>query len=954
MRARLKGRSPLAKGVGFLEEFSKNEVKGKVDIIALFVSFGVRLEKKGSSWMGRCPFHEDRKPSLSVDNSKGLYHCFGCGESGDVFDLVMRFRALSFPEALSFLKDFAPTGTSTTGTTSGDLEPQQQASRPASPRETHKPEPLLESQSLSFIKDVIAFYRRDLESSKEARAYLQGRGLMPEILGRLEVGFASGELEDRIGKEQRAALMRMGILNAKGKEYFAGCITIPLWNLQGEVVSLYGRRIENRSPLHLYMMGPHRGLLNPRAYGVYPERMILTESILDALSLMAIGFQNLDALYGTNGLSETHIQALKEAGTREVILALDNDDAGRRGAIKIAGRLRKEGIVSRSIFPPCKDWNEYLVSKESVEEKKAHIEGLIQEASLMSVTSSALTFSYRNGRCHVKSDELSYQIVKTNDSSSFRVNIRVSLNTPSDGNLTKVESTDSESIDPRQGGRRLIDNVDLFSARSRSLFTSRLIRRLSETLEPAKIERELIDILEYLESRRDEDAKRVRLPEGPPLLSAREEAEGFDLLRDPALFRRIEEDLEELGYVGEGVNKRLMYLSASSRKMESPISIIVMSQSASGKSFLIDTVRRLMPPEDVLSLTSLSDQALNYMEDEALIGKFLTLGESVHTEAVEYQLREMLSSGELSRLVVTKDEKSGRMVSHMVRKKVRVAMVVSTTESRINEENASRSFLISTDESQNQTEAIHRRQREKYSFEAYKKREERVPAIIARHQAAQRLLKPRMIVNPFAGLLSFPSSQMRTRRDHERFIDLIAAVCFLRQFRKEPKSSPGSASTDSVGSAGVGNTYIECDIEDYRIAHHLMSAILPSTLGKLPAGAERVLDEVRSLIESRSLRFDIPTGEIWITQRELREHSGFGHELVKKNLRLLAEWEYVKVRGNLRGASKLYGLGLGLEPTLISLLPTTSEMERRIGGTREAGELEKWVQVENEVSIDTT
>ncbi|VDA99413.1 hypothetical protein S1OALGB6SA_481, partial [Olavius algarvensis spirochete endosymbiont] len=57
---------------------------------------------------------------------------------------------------------------------------------------------------------------------------------------------------------------------------------------------------------------------------------------------------------------------------------------------------------------------------------------------------------------------------------------------------------------------------------------------------------------------------------------------------------------------------------------------------------------------------------------------------------------------------------------------------------------------------------------------------------------------------------------------------------------------------------GVGNTYIECDIEDYRIAHHLMSAILPSTLGKLPAGAERVLDEVRSLIESRSLRFDIP------------------------------------------------------------------------------------------------
>jgi len=221
MRARLKGRSPLAKGVGFLEEFSKNEVKGKVDIVTLFASFGVRLEKKGSSWMGRCPFHEDKKPSLSVDNSKGLYHCFGCGESGDVFDLVMRFRALSFPEALSFLKDFASGSTerSTESKSSSGLE------------------------GRLSLRDVIASYRRDLESSKEARAYLQGRGLMPEILGRLEVGFASGELEDRIGKEQRAALMRMGILNAKGKEHFAGCITIPLWNLQGEVVSLYGRRV---------------------------------------------------------------------------------------------------------------------------------------------------------------------------------------------------------------------------------------------------------------------------------------------------------------------------------------------------------------------------------------------------------------------------------------------------------------------------------------------------------------------------------------------------------------------------------------------------------------------------------------------------------------------------------------------------------------------------------------
>ncbi|VDB01170.1 DNA primase, partial [Olavius algarvensis spirochete endosymbiont] len=734
MRGRLKGRSPLSKGIGFLEEFSKDEVKSRVDIVALFGSFGVKLEKKGSSWMGSCPFHEDKSPSLSVDQSKGLYHCFGCGESGDVFNLVMRLRTLSFPEALDFLKDFASS-----------------ACRGPGPKSSP------DLQNRPSLKDVIAAYRRDLETSREAGSYLKSRGLYhPGILGRQEVGFASGALEGRISKDQRAALEEMGILNARGKEHFLGCITIPLRSLQGEPVGLYGRRIEKRGSLeHLYMRGPHQGLLNPKTYGVYPERMILTESILDALSLMVLGFQNLDALYGAKGLTETHIEALKGAGTREVILALDNDEAGRRGALTIAERLRREGIRSRRIFPPLKDWNEYLRGSGPSEDKKAHIERLIRDATLMAAAPLGLTFSGKRGSCKATSNEISYKIIRMNEGASFKVNIRASL-----VKLPKAsppdEAASDENTELQPDGRRIIDNVDLFSARSRSLFANQLAR-LSETLEPARIERELVCILEYLEANEEDEGRDNRLS-FPLTPGPRERVEGLALLRDPALFKRIEEDLEELGYVGEGVNKRLMYIAASSRKMESPISIIVHSQSASGKSYLIDTVRRLMPPEDALNLTSLSDQALNYMEDDALVGKFLTLGESVHSESVEYQLREMLSSGELSRLVTTKDEKSGRMVSHMVKKKVRVAMVMSTTMSRINEENASRSFLISADESQSQTEAIHRRQREKYSLRAYRKREEAVPAIIERHQAAQRLIKPRMIVNPFAGLLSFPSS----------------------------------------------------------------------------------------------------------------------------------------------------------------------------------------------------
>ena len=100
---RLKGRSTLAVD-GFLEELEKEDLKKKTDLVALFEEFGVKLEKKGSSFMGLCPWHDDKNPSLSVDKTKGVYHCFGCGESGDAIELVKKMKGLGFREAVAYLK----------------------------------------------------------------------------------------------------------------------------------------------------------------------------------------------------------------------------------------------------------------------------------------------------------------------------------------------------------------------------------------------------------------------------------------------------------------------------------------------------------------------------------------------------------------------------------------------------------------------------------------------------------------------------------------------------------------------------------------------------------------------------------------------------------------------------------------------------------------------------------
>jgi hypothetical protein len=126
-----------------------------------------------------------------------------------------------------------------------------------------------------------------------------------------------------------------------------------------------------------------------------------------------------------------------------------------------------------------------------------------------------------------------------------------------------------------------------------------------------------------------------------------------------------------------------------------------------------------MPEEDVLSVTSLSDQALNYIPDGGLVHKFLILGEAVHSDIIEHQIRDMLSDHRLARIVTVKNEKTGRMVAETPTTECIVSLVISSTRHDINPENASRCFVVNADESPGQTKRIHSLQRNKYSLTRY-------------------------------------------------------------------------------------------------------------------------------------------------------------------------------------------------------------------------------------------
>lgn len=916
-RDRLAGRKTL-KAKDFFNEMEKDQVKKQIDIVSLFEYFGTNLSKKGKSYTGLCPFHDDKNPSLSVDKEKGLYNCFGCGEAGDVFDLVKEVKGFSFTESLSFLKEYSGKQNNKThreaikGTFRKEEKPLLKKSNPAvQPKNKETPVEIDVKTKLSEITldNVSDHYKKSLLKHPAGNSYLKQRGFTDfKLYERIGIGFADGSLLSLVSDKQKEELKALGIITAKGREFFAGCITVPRLDEAGRVVSFYGRAIDDKRKVkHLYSPCEHKGLVNRKAAGVYREEIILTESILDALSLIQMGIDNVIPCYGVNGFTDEHLSLLKDERVKTIVIAFDADIAGREGSIRLSEKLTGEGFSVKIIEPPkskdgdsLKDWNESLqkgLKKEEVTTLTHQSETYLAEEE----TPTDFAAKKEGQKYLFTIAGVTYRVlgIKEMFVSSLRVNIRAE----------KIEETDAS---------KYLDNVDLYSARSRSLFSSGVSHVLN--LETVRIEKDLIRIVEYLEEERDRKlltTDEQKIPE----LTEEEKRLGMEFLTDPLIFERIVSDTEVLGYVGEAINKQLIYLAASSRKLTDPISVIVVSQSSAGKSYLIDTVKKLIPPEEVVSMTSLSDQALNYLADDALLHKFLVMGEAVHSEAVEHQVREMLSAHELSRLVTMKDPKTGELRSRMVRKKVIVSAVMSTTNNNINPENASRSFVVNTDESEEQTRAIHVSQRKKYSVERYAEKEELIPVIIKKHHAAQRLLKTRVIFNPFAEFLDFPAALMRSRRDHLRFIDLIACVCFLCQFQKEKEKTK------------EGLSYIKCDLDDYKIAYEIMISILPSTLTSFPKSALELYETVREVIKKKAGEENLSAIEVSVTQRELREATGMSQMFVKRNMRILSDYEYVFSSGSPCARSrKSYRLIADEAIRLIdlSVIPTPAEIGAKV------------------------
>ena len=918
---RLGGKKTL-KVAGILEEFEKDDIKKNIDITELFQDFGVKLQKRGSppgkSWMGLCPWHEDKTSSLSVDREKGLYNCFGCGESGDAFDLVEKMKGCDFKDALAYLKAYKPSISNVSST---------------SLKEETKGELQTGAGSAGFNLNTISeYYHKRLYENPKAIEYLKQRGFkIPELYERFQIGFADGSLLNIIGETQRKELIEAGILNQKeetGKvwEHFNNCLIFPIFDDNGQPVSFYGRDIsEDSNPVtstgrafkHRYLKETHKGIWNRKASKVYADELILTECIIDALSLIELGFQNVQPIYGTNGFTDEHLQTLKDDRVKTVILALDNDPStssgqagpGQKAAESIKEKLINEGFKVKILN--CyggKDWNESLVNgKLEKEELKTLISSLaVFEAektteSALDGLEQGLKVTQEGYSTVFKMNEIVYKVAGAKETfiSSLKVNIKA-----------------------QSGEERFFDTLDLYSARARSSYANQLSRLFG--IEPKRVEKDLSEIVDYFEAERDRKLEDKKAPKIE--LTEDDKQLGLELLKSPDLFGEIVKDLDTMGYAGEGANKQLAYLAGTSRLFPKPLSVYIQSSAGSGKSALIDNTLKLMPDEIVNIITSASDQSFNYMPKEKFEGTIFAMGEALHNDKIEGDIRQMQSENMISRNVARKDQKTGEILTEAVKHKVQICFMMTSTQLKLNPENSSRCLVLNVDESREQTERVHQTQRHKRTFEGYLEDRHLVPKLVKKHITAQRMLKPQKIFNPFSSYIRFPQIKTIMRRAQEQFLTLIDAVCFIQQFKK--------------GVIGMFDPYaneeiygLECDLNDYGIARRLyIDGGILTNIYDVPTGVAYLYDEIRKFARKKAAKEGVKADELSFIQTDIRGLTDHSDDTVKKYIHILVEFEYLQIIGGRRHGTRFcYKLredepikGLDLE----IIIPSVEEMAK--------------------------
>ena len=345
------------------------EVRAKNDIVDVISGY-VRLQKKGSSYFGLCPFHNERSPSFSVSRQKQMYYCFGCGAGGNVFTFLMEYENYSFVEALKYLAD------------RGGVElPEQEYSKEAKERADTR------AVLLEINKLAARYYYVQLKQEQGAHAlsYLKNRELSDDTIQAFGLGYSnkySNDLYQYLKSKgyQSEILIKAGLVSVDERQgvydKFWNRVMFPIMDANSRVIGFGGRVMGDGKPK--YLNSPETVIFDKsrNLYGLNRARssrkpyFLLCEGYMDVIALHQAGFTNAVASLGT-ALTPGHASLIKRY-VQEVYLTYDSDEAGTKAALRAVPILKDVGITARVIrMEPYKDPDEFIknLGAEAFEER---------------------------------------------------------------------------------------------------------------------------------------------------------------------------------------------------------------------------------------------------------------------------------------------------------------------------------------------------------------------------------------------------------------------------------------------------------------------------------------------------------------------------------------------------------------------------------------------------------
>jgi len=851
-------------------------VKSRNSLLSLLNSYNLAATKKGNSHFATCPFHdvgghEEKTPSLSIDPEKNLYHCFSCDAKGNVIQFVQAMDKIPFPDAVQKLLA---------------LSPQPLAEISTNTVQEKQPE-ISSSEREKILSAFAAKACEELRNSQHGREYLEKRGLpVLELLNSFTIGFCSPNLFENLIGSEKEKLESVGLLK-NGRLLFENCVIFPLYK-NDKITTIYGRRIDDRGT-HYMLPCERSGLYLPKQ-GLNPQKpIIITECIIDSLSLFAAGVTNVLPLLGVNGFLPDHDAYLKEQHFPKIFTALDGDEAGRRAAGALQDRIGSEPID----LPDNEDLNSMLIDYGTNGLKNWIVEKIRRETPKPTVYDE-------NSFIFIQFENRIYRIQGLSDIGMDRLKVTLKL-------FTSDEPANFH-----------MDSVDLYQSRSRErlIADAQAVFRQKTPL----ITNEINQIITILEEKRITHFAKNDREDGCQLSEAERE-EALSFLTAPNLLDRIADEFSRSGMVGNRTESMLAYLGSLSRLTDKPFGVLIVSRSGAGKSFLQEMVGSFVPKENLLRMTRLTGQSLFYQGREGLKYKLLTIEEDEGMQDAMYSIRTLLSSQRLSLHSLKADQKTGDLKAFENVVEGPASVMISTTDlARFDFESVNRFLVIFLDESQEQTAEILRltgtmsgEMKIKMSIEKKK--------IQQRQQNIQRLIEPITVVNTLGTGVNYPTEILNTRREQNKLASLIEVIALLHQHQREIKTAE---------FFGVKTRYIEVIQSDIDAALSLAGITLQQSLDEISPLGRKLLNDMHALVRDRfeqekAAGSKLERWQIQFTRRELQDKNGWSVWHLRQHCAELVEAGFITPRNGKKG--QLYSYSI-----IVDSIPELPKIERIQGG----------------------